>query len=139
MTTNRVRFTIAVDQDVYDAFAGLAYTSGQSLSRCIGDWLRDTSEAAQMTTLKVHDVRRSPQAAFEAFLDVSSQEIARRVSHERVQPTGWRAGVARESGCGTVPGQAEPVRHVGAAAQPALLPPSSNTGGKSPGKTRGAL
>ena len=66
--TKRTRFTISVENDVYEAFADLAHTSGVSLSRCIGDWLRDTAEAAQMTTIKLHEVRRSPQEAFDVFM-----------------------------------------------------------------------
>ncbi len=61
--SERVRFTIAVDPEVHDAFADLAHTTGVSLSRCVGDWLRDTAEAAQMVTLKVRDARRSATRA----------------------------------------------------------------------------
>ena len=67
-TAERVRFTIAVDQDVYEAFADLAHTSGVSMSRCIGDWLRDTAEAAQITTVRLNEIRKTPQDALQAFL-----------------------------------------------------------------------
>lgn len=108
--SERVRFTIAVDQEVYEAFADLAHTSGVSLSRCIGDWLRDTAEAAQITTMKVNAVRKTPQQAFEAFIrDGLVPAVMERMASRPAQ----RAA-----------GQAE------------LVPPSSNTGGKSPGKTR---
>jgi len=124
----RVRFTIAVDQDVYDAFADLAHTSGVSLSRCIGDWLRDTSEAAQITTVKLNEVRRSPQEALEIFLrDGMIPEML------RIQQ-GWRSGSLRRSGSVAPGGDA--VASAPRSAQP--TPPVSNTGGKSPGKTRKA-
>ena len=106
MATDRTRrFSISVDPEVYEAFAHLAETSGVSLSRCIGDWLRDTAEAAQMTTLKVQDVRRQPSAAFHAYM----RELADSLPgvQGRMQETAW--GLARKG-----------------------LPPSSNTGGKVP-------
>jgi hypothetical protein len=93
--STRVRFTIAVDPEVYEAFADLAHTSGVSLSRCIGDWLRDTSEAAQMTTLKMQEVRRSPQDAFEAFMrDGIVPEVQRLLSRsqERLGPPSSNTG-----------------------------------------------
>lgn len=119
--TERVRFTIAVDQEVYEAFADLAHTSGVSLSRCIGDWLRDTAEAAQMTTLKVQAVRKSPQDAFHAFIrdGFPIPEL------ERVAASMWGAGTGRTRSGRPVPAPPAPAD-----------PPSSNTGGKSPGKTR---
>lgn len=104
-TAERVRFTIAVDQEVYDAFADLAHTSGVSMSRCIGDWLRDTAEAAQMTTLKVRDARREPGEAFQAYMLEVAQSLPG--IQARVAETAW--GVARRG-----------------------VPPSSNTGGKVP-------
>jgi hypothetical protein len=111
--TERVRFTIACDPEVYEAFADLAHTSGVSLSRCIGDWLRDTAEAAQMTTIKLNAVRKSPQQAFEAFI------------RDGLLPEMSVAMAARRG----APAPARPP------SRPAD-PPSSNTGGKSPGKTR---
>ncbi len=76
-TTERVRFTIAVDQEVYDAFAGLAHASRVSLSRCIGDWLRDTAEAAQITTVRVNEVRMSHQEIARLYFDSVDKEAVR--------------------------------------------------------------
>lgn len=110
--SERVRFTIACEQEVYDAFAELAHTSGVSLSRCIGDWLRDTAEAAQMTTIKLNAVRKTPQQAFEAFIrDGLVPAVMERLASRPAQRPASQAGV---------------------------VPPASNTGGKSPGKTRRA-
>ena len=122
LMTERVRFTIAVDPEVYEAFADLAHTSGVSLSRCIGDWLRDTAEAAQMTTLKVQAVRKSPQDAFQAFI----RDGFPLAELERVTASMWGVGTGRTRSARPAPAPAEP----------ATSPPSSNTGGKSPGKTR---
>lgn len=126
----KVRFTIAVDQDVYDAFAELAHTSGVSMSRCIGDWLRDTAEAAQMTTLKVRDARRSPQDALHAFLMSMTPEIERLMREGPRNAWGTAARRARGGESGSE--QAQPVAAARTPAPP--IPPSSNTGGKSPKK-----
>ena len=81
-TTERVRFTIAVDADVYEAFAQLAHSSGVSMSRCIGDWLRDTAEAAQMTTIRVNEVRKSHQEVHRLYVDSTAREIEKIMSGE---------------------------------------------------------
>ena len=120
MTNDRVRFTIAVDQDVYNAFADMAHTSGVSLSRCIGDWLRDTAEAAQITTIKLNEVRKSPQEALQAFL---RDAIVPGMQKLELEGRTWGAGPG-----GLLKG--------GPRSGSAVSPPSSNTGGKSPGKTR---
>lgn len=114
--SGRVRTTIAVDPEVYDAFAEMAHTSGVSLSRCIGDWLRDTSEAAQITTIKLREVRKSPQDAFDAFMrDAIVPEMLRVMKNPKRGPG---AGVE----------QPRP------ALSEAPSPPPSNTGGKVPRK-----
>ena len=121
MTEERVRFTISVDGDVHDAFADLAHSRGVSLSRCIGDWLRDTAEGAQMVTMKMNDARRSPAEALQAFLRDAvvpgMEEVRRKNPH--LFPAAVDAQRPRPAG----------------AVRP-KLPPSSNTGGKSPGKAR---
>jgi hypothetical protein len=129
---DRVRFTIAVDQEVYDAFADLAHTSGVSLSRCIGDWLRDTAEAAQITTIKLHEVRRSPQEAYAAFVDaiaIGSQRFL-------ADPSARWTGEARPSRATAGGPLAQPVAAGRRLGKP-QHPPSSNTGGKSPTKHSG--
>ena len=73
--TERTRFTIACDVDVYEAFADLAHVSGVSMSRCIGDWLRDTAEAAQMTAIRVNEVRKSPEEALRAYTAATARAM----------------------------------------------------------------
>lgn len=82
--TERTRFTIAVEPHVYEAFADLAHSSGVSLSRCIGDWLRDTAEAAQMTTVRVNEVRKSHQDIAREFLSSQGREVERIMRGEGV-------------------------------------------------------
>lgn len=137
MSTDRVRFTIAVEPEVYEAFADLAASSGVSLSRCIGDWLRDTAEAAQITTVKLNAVRRSPQEAFEAFI---RDGVVPGVLDLVGRPDGLRLrrasrGDSPASQAGGLPSAAEPHRPVQGRAAAGKAPPSSNTGGKVGGKT----
>jgi hypothetical protein len=128
---DRIRFTISVDPEVYEAFADLAHAGGVSLSRCIGDWLRDTSEAAQMTAIRVKEVRKSPEDAFRAFC----QAVAVEVEHRASQPGGGlprrtatpvaARGAAAAAGGGSA-------AHFGGSRPAQPRPPSSNTGGKVP-------
>lgn len=132
-TAERVRFTISVEAEVYEAFADLAHSSGVSLSRCIGDWLRDTAEAAQMTTIKVNEARRSPEEVVRAYRRLMAEEAQDILENGRF----WR-GPGAAGGAEGVPVRRErqPAGVAGRQALPAKpAPPSSNTGGKSPGKT----
>ncbi len=122
--TERVRFTISVEQEVYEAFADLAHTSGVSMSRCIGDWLRDTAEAAQMTTVKLNEVRRSPQDALQAFLLSLQPDMADIAEAQRI---------ARDAGSSFADARAVRKRRLGDLSGAQALrsdPPPSNTGGK---------
>lgn len=60
MSNNRVRTTISVDKEVLDTFRAMAESSGMSLGRCIGYWLEDTADAAQMITNKLTETRGVP-------------------------------------------------------------------------------
>ena len=120
---DRVRFTIAVDAEVYEAFADLAHASGVSLSRCIGEWLRDTTEAAQITTLKLQHIRRSPDEAFRAYYRDALEPIMQRIREREARAAGGGAAGDVDGGQAGLAG--------GTARQ---VPPASNTGGKSPRK-----
>jgi hypothetical protein len=148
--TERTRFTIACDVDVYEAVADLAHVSGVSMSRCIGDWLRDTAEAAQMTAIRVNEVRKSPEEALRAYTAATARAMPEML--DKLDRTAWGsvrrslglAGPGERGGAGATEGR--PLRRgsgtgagsarAGVPAKPA--PPSSNTGGKSPGKTLGS-
>ena len=93
-TAERVRFTIAVDADVYEAFADLAQSSGVSMSRCIGDWLRDTAEAAQMTTIRVNEVRKGHQEIHREYLASAARQAEKYMAGEIGSQ--WRGGASGE-------------------------------------------
>lgn len=118
-TSERIRLTISVTPEVHQAFQRLATASGISLSRAMGEWLGDTLEAVEFTASKVEEARAAPK-------------LVMRQMHA------YALGLADETGTlldrvrkGTASGAGKR-----SAAPEAPVPPSSNTGGKSPGKTR---
>lgn len=120
--TDRIRTTISIPQDAYEVFKQMADVSGMSVSRCMGDWLKETSDGAQLVTDRLAEVRRSSDSAMRLVSDAMKAEFsnAKSVTNsvdkgaERVGQLGVRRAAAR-----------------GAVTHPA---PSSNTGLKSPGK-----
>ena len=58
----RVRTTISLDPEVLDVFRRMADASNTSVSRCMGDWLTDTADAARVIALQVEEARRAPLA-----------------------------------------------------------------------------
>lgn len=115
----RVRFTISVEPDVHAAFLEMAEVSGVSLSRVVGDWLRDTTTASRFVTKKMRELRLSPAAAMRelhAYQQADAASTERYISE--IEARGERSG----------PDATAAERAAGPA--PAALPPSSNTGGK---------
>ena len=60
-SSDRIRLTISVTPEVYEVFTRFAEASGHSLGRCMGDWLADTSEAAEMMSALVSEAREKPR------------------------------------------------------------------------------
>ena len=64
MTTpdpSRIRTTISVDREVHQIFVRMAEAGGMSVSRCMGEWLSDTSEGAMFVAQKMVDARKAPK------------------------------------------------------------------------------
>lgn len=59
----RIRLTVDLEPAVYETFSGLAQASGLGLGRTIGDWCRDTQDAAQHVLSLVADSRAKPALA----------------------------------------------------------------------------
>jgi predicted CopG family antitoxin len=118
--TERIRTTISVDPEVYEIFKRMAAAANQSVSRTMGDWLTDTADAATMITTKMEEAKSAPVRvmrelqAMVAGMGKEVDEITEVVRGKRRAERG--------------------VRHAqrGAVAGSASVPPSSNTGGKSP-------
>jgi hypothetical protein len=58
--TERIRTTISLSPESYEVFKRMADAGNMSISRCMGDWLGDTLDAAEMITLKMEDAKRAP-------------------------------------------------------------------------------
>ena len=60
-TPQNVRLTITVTPEVHAAFSRMAEVTGMSLGRCMGEWLADTQEGAEMLTSQLLRAREAPK------------------------------------------------------------------------------
>lgn len=124
MTTDRIRTTISLDPEVHEIFKHMAEASGMSVSRCMGEWLADTAEGAQLVLQKMMEAKRAPLRVMRQFQAISgtlSTDIQETIAHlekKQAGAAGSRSAQARRP------------------ASPPRKAPSSNTGLKSPGKGR---
>jgi hypothetical protein len=116
-----IRLSITVTPEVHAAFKQLSAASGISMGKAMGEWLGDTLDAVKFTAQKVEEARAAPKLVMRGMhayaLGLADETCA---VMESLRGGGTRA-----------PSEAK-------AAGARVLPPSSLTGGKSPGKTRGA-
>lgn len=76
----RFRTMISLDPEVHQIFVRMAAASRLSVSRCMGDWLGDTVDAAQFITLKMEEARATPlkvmreMQAYASGLEEATQE-----------------------------------------------------------------
>lgn len=82
MSKNRVRTTISVDKEVLDNFRAMAEASDMSLGRCIGWWLEDTVDAAQMITNKLTESRGIPSLFLRSISEMIDDQ---KIEIERVE------------------------------------------------------
>lgn len=140
-TVKPIRLTITVTPQVHAAFERLSSASGQSMSKCMGEWMADTLEAVEFTADMVEKARQAPK------------QVMRQVH-------AYALGLADETGAvldairsgqpiGDIPSTADKVRATSAAAasggpkggagrRGAGSPPPCNTGGKVPSGKRQA-
>lgn len=60
MSTERIRTTISLTPEALAVFKRMADAGNTSISRCMGDWLIDTLDAAEMITGKMEDAKVAP-------------------------------------------------------------------------------
>jgi hypothetical protein len=119
--TDRIRTTISLTPEAYEVFKRMAEAANMSVSRAMGDWLIDTADAAMMITAKMEDAKSAPvrvMRELQAMVAGMAKEvdgITEVVREKRREERGVRP---RASG--------------GVRSAAAAVPPSSNTGGKSP-------
>lgn len=120
--TKPVRLTIPVSPEVHAAFQRIGKAASIPTGRAMGDWLGDTLDAALYLAEMLEKARSAPK--------IVAQELhayALGISDE----TGTLLKRMREGGLGSASVHAQ--RAPGRSPDP-LTPPSSNTGGKVPGK-----
>ena len=128
LAVKTLRVSIPISPQVLAKFQRFADASGLSVSKSIGDWLRDTASGLDAMTdiLEVH--RRSPSKAMEKLSTYASalQDMTQgAMDGMRTQPSPLGEG-APPAGKSLVVAKAAITK----ASQISLLPPSSNTGGK---------
>lgn len=112
MTPDRVRTTISLSPEALAIFKRMADAANMSVSRCMGDWLVDTADAAEMLTLKMEEAKRAPlqvmreMRAMVAGMGLTVDDMEQEVRRSRAE--GRASGTVRGAG--------------------AAVPPSSNTG-----------
>ena len=83
--TERIRTTISLSPEAHEVFKRMAEAGNLSISRCMGDWLADTLDAAEMITVKMEHAKREPMrvvselramvAGMVASVDVAESEV----------------------------------------------------------------
>lgn len=127
--TERIRTTISLTPEAYDIFKRMAEAGNTSVSRCMGDWLSDTADAAELITLKMEEAKSAPMAVLremQALLVGMGEAVIETKKDLRDLQTHVRQANRSE-----LASEDRMVR-VGLQAPGAPVPPSSNTGGKSP-------
>jgi hypothetical protein len=109
--TERIRTTISLTPEALEVFKRMAEAGNMSVSRCMGEWLSDTADAAEMITLKMEEAKKAPMKVMREM---------------RAMVAGLGASVldAEE--------EVRQMRRAPRVASGGPIPPSSNTGGKSP-------
>lgn len=112
-----LRVTVPVSEEVHEVFKRLARAGNMSTGKSMGEWLKDTVEAAELMATTMERARAAPKIvtaelhAMMLGMTEQTKELADRFS---------KMGVAARSASGS------------AAAPSVPIPPSSNTGGKLP-------
>lgn len=127
-TVKPLRVTVPVTPETHAAFVRLAQAQGGSVGKAMGDWLRDTSAAAEHMATMVSDIKAKPlEVALRlsgyatAMSDVSSG-LVDRIRNESKAVKGVE-GVP-------LVGKAPRPLSARKAAEKQLTPPVGNTGGK---------
>jgi hypothetical protein len=118
-----VRVSVPVTAEVHEVYSRLAASTSASLGKTMGEWLGDTIEAAQFMASKMEEARAAPQVvmremhAYALGLADETGALIENLRKKGVEERA-RASEARTAGPRTP------------------YPPTSNTGGKVPKKTR---
>ena len=135
-TPERIRLTITVTPEVHEIFSRLAEAGNVSLGRAMGDWLSDTSEAAQQMADLVSEARERPR---QVLRQLHGMAIGLQDEVEGAL-RGMRSGKAIVAAGDILPpraGSSAPARSAGSNAPAHGSPRPVIRGGKSPNKGKG--
>lgn len=118
--TLRIRTTISVSLETYEIFKRMAAAGNMSVSRCMGDWLTDTGEAAEMITSKMEDAKRAPMRVM--------RELKAMVAGMGGEVDTVMEGLREQRSATTNAPPERQRRRSGSETQADVKPPSSNTG-----------
>lgn len=105
----KVRTTVTIDEEALAVYRQLAETLGVSLTRAIGGWLEESTDAAQMVALNVRAAKESPAKALReisrtmAFAEGQASELQREVRQLLKKANGHAAGGKRGGGAPASP------------------------------------
>lgn len=112
--SERIRTTISLSPESYEVFKRMAEAGNVSVSRCMGDWLADTTDAAEMITLKMEEAKRAPMrvvremramvAEMANAFDIAGAQVRgrSRSDSERQPPRAGGAGAPPSSNTGVL-------------------------------------
>lgn len=121
-SSSNIRLTITVTPEVHETFQRIAKAGNTSLSKAMGEWLADTTEAAQFMADKMEQARAAPKvvmAEMHAYALGLADETGALMAHVRQMGNAGRASARGVTGAQP---QARPVP------TPDAIPPSGNTG-----------
>lgn len=119
--SERIRTTISITPEVHEIFKRMADAGNMSVSRAMGEWLADTSDAAQLIVSKMEEAKRAPLAVMREL-----QAVVAGLS-DTVDSTIEEIRTIRDN--------SKPLGGLDGGRKAAAAPPS-NTGLKSPPKGR---
>lgn len=105
-----VRVTVAMSPQAVDTFKQMAKVGKLSFSKCVGEWLEDTADAAQFVSQSMREARDAPKRILSDTLSVIAASKGQHVNVD----------IALKTSKG---------RQLKAAAFSGSIPPSSNYGG----------
>lgn len=117
--SERIRTTISLTPEALEIFKRMADAGNMSVSRCMGDWLSDTAEAAEMITLKMEEAKKAPMRVMmemRAMVAGLSDSVNEASDDVRKALRKGRAGGAAAPASGPTEARSD------------VEPPSSNTG-----------
>lgn len=115
--TKFLRVTVPVSEEVHDVFKRLAKVSSMSTGKTMGEWLRDTVEAAELMVSTMERARAAPKIV---TAELHAMMLGLTEETKALSDRFAKIGIAERSARGS------------ASAPSTAIPPSSNTGGKLP-------